>query len=93
MCEKLELNSSADFDNVDTPIFYNEKFDEYGLKIDDGAYVSIGIKFCPWCGEKLADSKRDQWFEEIEKLGIDPWEDEIPEKYLSDNWYRNHASS
>jgi hypothetical protein len=93
MCEKLKSNSSADFENVDTPILYIEKFDEYGLKIYDSGSSSIEIEFCPWCGQKLPESKRDQWFEEIEQLGIDPWSNDIPEKYLNDSWYRNHASS
>ncbi|RTY85839.1 hypothetical protein [Flavobacterium sp. GT3R68] len=88
MCEKLKLNSSIDFENVDTPIVYSEKFDEYGVKIWDGGTSSISIEFCPWCGQKLPNSKRDQWFDEIEKLGIDPWNGKIPEKYLSDKWYR-----
>jgi hypothetical protein len=87
MCEKLKLNSSVDFDSVDTPIIYIEKFDEYGLKIFDGGTSAITIEFCPWCGEKLPDSKREEWFDEIEKLGIDPWSGEIPEKYLGNKWY------
>jgi hypothetical protein len=93
MCEKLKLNSSVNFDNVDFPIVYFEKFDEYGLKILDGGNSSILIEFCPWCGQKLPNSKREQWFEEIEKLGIDAWSENIPEKYLSDKWYRDNASS
>ena len=92
MCEKLKLYSSPNFDEVDFPINYSEKFDEYGLKILDGGTSCILITFCPWCGEKLPESKRDQWFDEIEKLGIDPWTEEVPEQYQSNKWYRNHAS-
>jgi hypothetical protein len=51
------------------------------------------IEFCPSCGKKLPESKRDLWFDEIEKLGIDPWSEEIPEKYLGNKWYLNSASS
>jgi hypothetical protein len=92
MCEKLKLNSSTNFDNVDAPIIYCEKFDEYGLKIIDGGTSSILIDFCPWCGQKLPDSKREKWFDEIEGLGIDPWNGEIPKKYLSNEWFRNNTS-
>ncbi|MCE7057147.1 hypothetical protein LZF95_20875 [Algoriphagus sp. AGSA1] len=88
MCDKLKEFSSEDFDNVDTPIIFIRKFDEYGLKIWDGGSSSIVIDFCPWCGEKLPTSKRDQWFEEIEKLGIDPWTEDVPDKYSTDAWYR-----
>lgn len=88
MCDKLREFSSEDFDNVDTPIIYIRKFDEYGLKIWDGGSSSIVLDFCPWCGDKLPTSKRDQWFEEIEQLGIDPWTEDVPDKYNTDAWYR-----
>ncbi|MBC7494763.1 MAG: hypothetical protein H7221_07125 [Flavobacterium sp.] len=67
MCEKLKHNSSSDYDNLDTSIVYVEKFNEYGLKICDGGSSNILIEFCPWCGEKLPNSKREKWFDEIEK--------------------------
>lgn len=89
MCDQLIRNSSENYENVDTPISYNMRFDEYGLKIWDCGSSSIIIEFCPWCGEKLPDSKRDKWFDELEKLGIkDPWTDKIPNPYLTDEWYK-----
>ncbi|MEY2922154.1 MAG: hypothetical protein RL108_776 [Bacteroidota bacterium] len=92
MCEKLKLNSSPNFDNVDTPIIYVEKFNEYGLKIYDNGSSSILIEFCPWCGEKLPNSKREEWFDQIEKLEINPWKDEVPKKYKTDEWYKRNGS-
>ena len=89
MCKRLLEHSSEDFDNVDTPIYYVRKFNEYGLKIFDGGSSFIVLEFCPWCGEKLSESKRNQWFEEVEKLGIDPWTEDIPEKYQTDEWYKS----
>lgn len=89
ICDKLKEFSSEDFENVDTPIVYWKKFDEYGLKIMDGGYSSLVIEFCPWCGEKLPVSRRDEWFDELETLGIyDPWTMEIPDKYQTDAWYK-----
>jgi hypothetical protein len=88
MCEKLIKFSSEDFDNVDTPIVFIRKFDEYGLKIWDGGSSSVTLDFCPWCGEKLPTSKRDRWFDEIEKLGIDPWTEDVPDKYNTDEWFK-----
>ncbi len=88
MCEKLIKYSSESFDNVDTPIIYIRKFDEYGIKIWDGGSSSITLGFCPWCGEKLPTSKRDLWFDEINKLGIDPWAEEVPDKYNTDEWFK-----
>ncbi|WP_406432826.1 DUF6980 family protein [Streptomyces sp. NBC_01589] len=46
----------------------------------------IGIVFCPWCGQRLPDSQRDRWFEEVESRGIDPWEDEVPAEFQDDRW-------
>ncbi|MBK8846766.1 MAG: hypothetical protein IPO27_09590 [Bacteroidetes bacterium] len=81
--------ASEDFENVDTPIIYVQKFDEYGIKILDGGNSSILIEFCPWCAERLPESKRDRWFDELNELGIiDPWSGKIPDKYLTDEWYR-----
>jgi hypothetical protein len=92
MCEKIQLNSSTKYNNSDTGIVYVEKFHEYGVKICDGGTSYLVIEFCPWCGKKLPNSKREKWFDEIEKLGIEPWSEDIPEKYLTDKWYRERAS-
>lgn len=93
MCDKLQLYSSENFDNADTPIFFSRKFDEYGLKVLDGGSSSILITHCPWCGQKLPESKRDQWFDEMEKLGIDPWTENVPDKYNTNEWFRERDSN
>lgn len=68
---------------------YNGKFDEYGIIIHDGGTSVNTIQFCPWCGSRLPDSKRDRWFEELEAIGItDPQEQTISEEYLTDTWHR-----
>jgi hypothetical protein len=89
MCERLNEFSSEDFGNVDTPIVYSQKFDEYGLKIMDGGNSSLLVAFCPWCGERLPESRREEWFDAIEKLGINPWTEEIPKRYQTDEWYKD----
>jgi hypothetical protein len=73
----------------DQKIIYNAKFDEYQLPLNKNE--GIEIKFCPFCGFKLPESKRDEWFDEMKKLNIDPWTEKhlIPEIYLSDEWYKN----
>ena len=60
MCEKIQLNSSTKYNNSDTGIVYVEKFDEYGVKICDGATSYVVIEFCPWCGKKLPNSKKEK---------------------------------
>jgi len=73
----------------DALISFSKKFYEYGLYIHDGGTSTITIRYCPWCGAKLPESLRDRWFSELEALGYDePLDQEIPERYKSDAWYR-----
>jgi len=72
----------------DKLLSYSLVFDEYGLIIHDGGRSHISIYFCPWCGKKLPESKRDRWFDELEKLGFnDPFEENIPLEFMDDTWY------
>lgn len=91
-CEKMEYFLNLENPNEMDPdvlICYSPCYDEYGIIIHDGGTSCVKIHYCPWCGMKLPDSKRSQWFSELEKLGIDdPIEQKIPEKYYSDKWWR-----
>lgn len=74
----------------DKLVCYSPKFDEYGLVVHDGGSSSVRIEYCPWCGTKLPESKRDRWFDELERMGFnDPTDGNIPERYRSDEWYRS----
>lgn len=75
------LNSS------DSAMRFVPKFREYGIAVLDGGSSYIEIHYCPWCGSKLPDSLRSAWFEHLDKQGIDPFEDEVPEAYLDGRWY------
>ena len=63
-------------------------FDEYGINCVEDESSYILIEYCPWCGRKLPSSKREKWFDELEKLGIeDPLcEEMIPQKYKNSCW-------
>lgn len=75
------------FDCPDTVLVYNEPFDEYGIPVRDGGETYVIVTHCPWCGTKLPDSKREAWFDKIDKLGlIDATETSIPEKFLTAAW-------
>ena len=77
------------FECPDTLISYNEKFDEYGLIIHDGGESASTIRYCPYCGQQLPESKRVLWFETLEGMGFDdPVEQEIPPEFHSGAWYR-----
>ena len=82
------VHSSA-FDCPDVLVWYESKFDEYGLIVHDGSGSNVLIAFCPWCGTKLPESKRQRWFDDLEKLGFDnPLNEDIPPQYRDDTWYR-----
>lgn len=73
----------------DKVISYIPKFDEYGVLIQDGGTSMLTIKYCPWCGHQLPESRRDEWFDTLEKIGFDdPGEQDIPKEFTSDAWYR-----
>lgn len=77
------------YDCPDALLTYVEKFDEFGLIVHDGGRSHVVIAFCPWCGTTLPESKRNEWFERLEKLDLDPWDDDIPPEYESGAWWRS----
>lgn len=71
-------------------IHYSEAVDEYGIPYpEDNVSIQL-IQYCPWCGQKLPDSRRDDWFEELEQLGYENplLRDDIPPAYRSAQWRR-----
>jgi hypothetical protein len=77
------------FDCPDNLICYIDKIDEYGLIIHDGGSSYICISYCPFCGSKLPDSKRDMWFDTLEELGFDsPLFQDIPKEFQTDEWWK-----
>ncbi|WP_145526100.1 DUF6980 family protein [Yersinia rohdei] len=95
-CERMETQVNykcedhADpFSCPDNLIYYSPHFDEYGLIIHDGGPSYSHISFCPWCGTKLPESRRDEWYDTLASMGFDdPSEQDIPEEFDSDRWYR-----
>ena len=92
MTEKVQSTCEQHPDRFDCPdcvIDYDPKFDEYGIIVHDGGRSYVTIDFCPFCGTKLPESKRDLWFERLKAMGVeDPWSDDIPEKSRTDEWLR-----
>ena len=91
---RLELRKSAPSTGRGWPpdalIAYLPKFDEYGLVVHDGGSSMVQIQFCPWCGTRLPESRRDQWFETLQNRGVDPMSDPVPPEFQSDAWYRKN---
>jgi hypothetical protein len=69
-------------------ISYSPKFRQYGINVVEDKNDSIKIEYCPWCGKKLPKNLRIEWFDEVEKLGLEPNSPELPKKYLTDRWWK-----
>ncbi len=77
-------------DCPDVVVVYYPHVDEFGMPIRDGGASSLGMQFCPWCGKKLPDSKRDLWCDTLNSMGYDsPISDDIPAEYRTDAWWRD----
>jgi hypothetical protein len=86
-CDTMRIVLSGD----EYPIAFSPKFREYGLEIMDGGSSYLVLNYCPWCGAKLPDTLRNRWFDELEALGIDPNEDEVPPEFTDSRWYRDRG--
>ena len=64
------------------PVVFVPKYREYGLRILDGGTSHKVLEYCPWCGTRLPDSLRHEWFDRLEGLCIDPSD----EPYRSSFW-------
>lgn len=53
------------------PIRYVPKFREYGLEVTGSSAIQ-GIEYCPWCGVELPASLRDEYFDRLEAMGLEP---------------------
>ncbi|HUS68866.1 MAG TPA: hypothetical protein VMZ28_30225 [Kofleriaceae bacterium] len=68
-------------------IVHQAKFDEFGIHLYDKSV--IGIRHCPWCGIKLAASRREEWFKALAQLGFDdPLAQDIPVQFTTAVWWR-----
>lgn len=58
-------------DCPDNALIHIAKFDEYGIPVRDGGSSFVVITFCPWCGSRLPESKRDQFDQACDVLEYD----------------------
>lgn len=70
----------------DQLVSHSPTFGEFGLIVHDGGASSVLIRFCPWCGSKLPESRRDAWFDEIEKRGLEPHAETLPDTMKGAAW-------
>ena len=88
-CKEMEFHLKAG----EVSIRYSPKLRRYGILYQEkyGANSIQTISFCPWCGNRLPASLRDRWYDELEHLGIDPDDDEVPSDFLSDAWWKKQS--
>ena len=71
-----------------SPIVYIDRYREIGIRDLDDPDVFTVIEYCPFCGNLLPASLREAWFEQLDKLGLEP-EDISPSESLgTDRWWR-----
>jgi hypothetical protein len=96
-CEDMKRNveyedeTQNEWDCPDNLVTYVPYKDEYGIIIHDGGSSYIEIKFCPWCGAKLPESKGDLRVETLESLGYSPFDEDIPEEFETDEWWKKRG--
>jgi hypothetical protein len=67
-------------------VVYVPKFREYGLPYPDSESYQL-INFCPWCGARLPASLRDEWFDRLSELGLEPEDPGVPAQMRTDEWW------
>ena len=87
-CKELSENLA----DPTVPIGYAEIFDEYYL-IRSGSESWQLINYCPFCGKTLPPSKREQFFDELDRLGVE-YElgddlKRLPADFQSGAWWKN----
>ncbi|MCG8349508.1 MAG: hypothetical protein MI924_17215 [Chloroflexales bacterium] len=84
-CETMRYALTPD---EGVPLIYRPKFREYAMPIFDGGSSVVLIDYCPWCGAALPPSLREEWFEEMQRCGLEPGDDQPPPDMLTDAWWR-----
>jgi hypothetical protein len=72
------------------PVVYVPKFREFALELaSHTAFQSIS--HCPWCGAALPLSLRDDFFDRLDALGLDPDDPALPPEYRTDAWWQERS--
>jgi hypothetical protein len=69
------------------PFVYSPKLREWGLVLGEGPVMQL-VSHCPWCGVELPGSLRDEYFDRLDALGVEPDAPDLPLHLRSDAWWR-----
>ncbi len=78
------------------PLQYYPLMREYGITLKHTYAIQL-IDYCPWCGTKLPESARNDYFRILKneyhiKPGLDKKNDpNIPEEFKSDEWWKKRG--
>ena len=62
---------ASPFECWDNEFIYNEVYDEYGAISRNPEHHVTMLRFCPFCGTKLPESRRDDWEDALKAQGFD----------------------
>jgi hypothetical protein len=72
------------------PLEYLPEYREYGLRVAGSPAFQI-IEHCPWCGSALPPSLRDEYFDRLDAMGMEPGDADVPADFASDAWWKRRA--
>tara|TARA_R110002126_G_scaffold12416_2_gene53956 strand:- start:215 stop:472 length:258 start_codon:yes stop_codon:yes gene_type:complete len=75
----------------ETLLTYNPKLRELGLRVLDGGTSVIVLRHCPWCGQELPSSLRDEWHDRVEALGMEPIDPNLPPELRTAEWWHSEG--
>jgi hypothetical protein len=74
-------------EDANSPVAYWSEFREFGIELR-GQEAIDEIEYCPWCGNKLPSSLRDEYLNRLEELKLEPGDRNLPIQFRSDAWWR-----
>lgn len=85
------LEMARHLEDDELHVTYLPKFREYGIDSKGSSSFQL-IQFCPWCGSELPGSLRNEWFDEIDRQGLDE-DGPLPKHLTTDEWWRAKKAS
>ena len=74
-------------------IHYCSKFREYATHLTNSPAKQCYF-YCPWCGSKLPESLRDEYFDILKKeynIVAAIFTEDIPEEFQTDEWWKKRG--
>ena len=86
----LQMRTSVEDPRL--PVEYHERVREYVIPAYEPSSMVMELLWCPWCGERLPESLRDELGDRLEALDLSIFDEDIPAEYKTDEWWRRPAA-